>query len=506
MDAHDYATALRRRWRSVLACVLLGVAGALLVTALMPRTYTATSQLFVSTGDTRSDTAYQGGLFTEERVKSYTRVVTSPAVLNGVIDTLRLDTTPGRLAGHISAQAPLDTTLVDISVTDPSAARAQAVADATALQLTRYITTIEGARGNPLVKASVVKGSEPPTTPSSPRPEVNLAIGLFAGVVVGVGGAVLRHATDTVLRTAEEVTERLGLGVLGAVPPPRRRRLRAAPPAGTTRRAEALSLLRTRLRFGVPDGPPHTLLVAGPRRGEGRTRTVLDLAGSVARTGLRVVVVEADLRRPRIAAEWGLARAPGLTDVLTGEVPVQRALRSVGDPPVRVLTAGRSSADPATLLSSPALPRLLRTLAADADLVLVDSPPLLSYADAAALAPAVEGVLFVVRAGRTRQGEARRALDTLAAVHARVLGAVLTGTRAGRLADWRPPRDEEPPPPRDEESPPPRDEEPSPARRRPERAGPPPPADPEHSVSLPARHVAGAAEHEDRAAAGPRRD
>jgi non-specific protein-tyrosine kinase len=192
MDLHDYLDALRRRWRFVMACVLLGLAGAVAVTALMPRTYTATAQLFIATSDENSGDAYQGGLFTQQRVKSYTRIVTSPAVLDGVITQLGLHTTPGLLAEKISAQAPLDTTLVDIRVKDGSADRAQAIADATAGQFTKYLAAIEASSvgAPPLIKASVVGGSQPPSSPTSPRPGLNVAIGLVAGIAVGATAAV----------------------------------------------------------------------------------------------------------------------------------------------------------------------------------------------------------------------------------------------------------------------------------------------------------------------------
>ncbi|MFF7277777.1 Wzz/FepE/Etk N-terminal domain-containing protein [Streptomyces griseorubiginosus] len=445
MDFHDYVEAVRRRWRFVTVCVLLGLAVAAAATALLPRTYTATAQLFIATSDASSEDAYQGGLFTQQRVKSYTRVVTSPAVLDGVISELGLKTSPGRLAEKISAQAPLDTTLVDIRVTDASATRAQTIADATAVQFTKYLATIEGSSAGapPLVKASVVGGNEPPSTPTSPRPTVNFALGLLAGLTVGVGGAVLRHSLDTTLRSADDVGTRLGLTALGVVPPPNERRRH-----GSTRRTEALDQLRTRLRFTTDDGFPGSVLIAGPSPGEGRTRTALDVATSVARTGRQVVLVEADLRRPRLAAETGVRPAPGLADVLTGQTPLHEAVQTWGEGRIRVLTCGHAPADPSALISSADMAHLVRTLENEADLVVIDSPPLLPFADAAALASVARGVLFVVRAGTTRSTDARRALDTLAAVRADVLGAVLTGTHAEGLTDWQPPDGSDRQPPR----------------------------------------------------------
>ncbi|MBW8736387.1 MAG: hypothetical protein JF621_04350 [Streptomyces turgidiscabies] len=443
MDLHDYIATLRQRWLFVTVCVLLGLAGALAVTALMPRTYMATAQLFIATGDEDSANAYQGGLFTQQRVKSYTRIVTSPAVLDGVISKLDLNTTPGQLAQKISAQAPLDTTLVDIQVSDPSATQAQAIADETAAQFTKYIVTVEGSAvgSPPLVKPSVVGGSQPPSTPTSPRPALNVAIGLLAGIVLGVGGAVLRRSLDTTIRSADDINSYLDLTTVGTVPPLDRRHSNSGSRAGTTRRTEALSLLRTRLRFSDGDRIPNSLLISSALPQEGRTQTAIDLATNVARTGQRVILLEADLRRPRLTADLGLRGTHGLTSVLTGRTPLYDALESWGDGHIRVLPSGPATGDPSTLLSSPDMKQLLRTLEADADLVVVDSPALLPFADGSALASVTEGVLFVVRTGKTQRDVALRALDSLTAVHARVLGAVLTGAHAEGLADWQPPRE-----------------------------------------------------------------
>ncbi|MFE7856663.1 Wzz/FepE/Etk N-terminal domain-containing protein [Streptomyces sp. NPDC057403] len=442
MGLHDYTDALRRYWRFVVACVLLGLAGAAAVTVLMPRSYTADAQLFIATRDESSGDAYQGGLFTQQRVKSYTRIVTSPAVLNEVITQLGLPTTSGRLAKKIDATAPLDTTLVDIKVTDRSAARAQAIADATASHFTRYIATVEGSSTGapPLVKASVIGGSQRPSTPTSPRPALNLGIGLVAGLVVGVGGAVLRRSLDTTLRTAEDLTAQLSPPVLGSVPPPDdRRRARSGRHLGTTRRTEAVSQLRTRLTFTTGGGMPASVLVGSALPSEGRTVTAIDLATSVALTGGHVVLVEADLRRPCLTERLGLRDGAGLTEVLTGRASLFDVLQSWGDGNLRVLPSGLAPADPSALLALSPMAQLFRALEEDADLVVVDSPPMLSFAEGAAVASLTAGVLLLVRAGRTHLADARRALDTLSAVRAQVLGTVLTGASAEGFTDWQPP-------------------------------------------------------------------
>ncbi|WDV55948.1 polysaccharide biosynthesis tyrosine autokinase [Streptomyces coeruleorubidus] len=433
MDLREYVDVLRRRWRFVVVCVLLGLVAAAAATALMPRTYTAKAQLFIATNDNDSANAYAGGLFTQQRVKSYTQIANSPAVLGGVIGKLDLNTTPQQLAKKISAQAPLDTTLVDIKVQDRSATRAQAIADETAAQFTRYIGSIEKTSADEpaLVKASVVGNPDAPTAPASPRPALNAAIGLLGGIVVGATGAVLRNSLDTTVRSAGDARRRLDVATLGALPRPARRRGDTGHRNGGVRRNEALSQLRTRLR--VPrDGMPSSLLISSAVHGEGRTDTAIDLAANVARTGRRVVLVEGDLRRPRLAATLGLREGPGLTDVVTGGAELSHALQPWEAGQLRVLPSGTPLPDPAALLSSRYLRQLLRALEAEADLVVLDSPPVLPFADAAILAGETESALVVVRIGRTKYDQVHRALENLASAGARTLGAVVTAAPPDR--------------------------------------------------------------------------
>ncbi|MGF1432399.1 YveK family protein, partial [Kitasatospora sp. LaBMicrA B282] len=221
MDLRDYLRVLRERWRFVVASLLLFVAAAGAAIALTPRTYTAHARLFVATSDVSSANAYQGGLFSEERVKSYTQIVNSPPVIDGVINALHLHTTPSQLAGKISATAPLDTVLVDIAVTDSSPLQAQAIADVTATQFTQFVNVIEQTTpgsGAPLVKVSPVGPSTAPTSPTTPQPALYLGIAVAAGLAVGISGALLRATLDTRLRSREDVRRELGRPVLAAVP------------------------------------------------------------------------------------------------------------------------------------------------------------------------------------------------------------------------------------------------------------------------------------------------
>ncbi|MEY9964989.1 capsular exopolysaccharide synthesis family protein [Streptacidiphilus sp. MAP12-16] len=433
MDLRDYVRVLRERWRIVIACLVIGLAAAAAAVALTPRTYTAHAQLFVATSDVNSANAYQGGLFSQERVQSYTQIIDSPSVINGVIATLGLHTTPEQLAGQISATAPLDTVLIDIKVTDTSPQQAQAIANATASQFTTFVAGIEptSPNGVPLVKVSAVGPSVAPTAPTSPQSTLYLGIGAVVGLALGVSGALVRAAVDTRIKTRDDIRQELGLRTLGAIPfdSSSRRTPRSADAyrdASRSARTEAVDQLCTSIRYLGGDDPARSMVVTSALRAEGRTTTAVDLAVSLAQAGRRVILVEGDLRRPRLAELLGLAGTIGLTDVLRGTAELDSALQDWGDGLLRVVVSGGTAADPTELLARPALGNVLRALEARADLVLLDSPPLLPFTDGAVLAAEAGSACLVVRSGRTSRAQAHRALDCLAAVDARMLGVVLT--------------------------------------------------------------------------------
>lgn len=420
MDLPGYIRVLRERWRFIAACVLIGLCAAAVATLLMPRVYTARAQLFVATSDENGANAYQGGLFAQQRVQSYTQIVNSPVVVKGVIGALGLPTTPDQLIGQISVAAPPNTVLINITVRDGSPQRAQAIADATAAEFTRFVTRIEPTSpdGTPMVEIGVVGPADPPVAPTGPQPVLNLAIGLFAGIVAGIAGAVLREVLDTSVRTSEDVDCDLGLTTLGVIPP-------ADPRRGPPKRAEAFRQLRTNLQFIDGGRMPRSVVVTSAASGDGRTATLVDLAVSHARAGQRVIVVETDLRRPVLTESLGLADGAGLSSVLTGRAALAEALRDWGDGLLRVLPSGPVASDASELLASEDMKHLLRTLEGEADLVLLDSPPLLPFTDGAVLAAEADAALLVVRAGRTGRGPLRAALASLVAVDARLLGVVL---------------------------------------------------------------------------------
>jgi non-specific protein-tyrosine kinase len=193
--------------------------------------------------------------------------------------------------------------------------------------------------------------------------------------------------------------------------------------------AEAYRTLAANLQFAYADRQMQTIGVTSAAEGEGKSTTVANLAIALAQNSRRVIVIDADLRRPGQHALFGLDREDGLANVLQGEQS-QLPLQDTQVSGVRVLTSGPPSANPLEALASRRFDQVLALARAQADVVLVDTPPAGALADAAVVTPRLEGVLLVVSAGHTKRDVARRAREQLERVNANLLGVVLTDVRA----------------------------------------------------------------------------
>jgi succinoglycan biosynthesis transport protein ExoP len=423
---------LRRAWWLLLLTATLGVTGAAIVNATSPVQYTATVQQFVSmTGqvDTSgTNGALSGSQFTLQRVKSYTQIATSSQVLQPVIDQLRLPTTVGRLADRVQASNPLDTVLITLSVTDVDPRRAADTANAISVQLGKVVQDIEAPAGGGVspVKVTVTEQATVPTAPVSPKVKLNLALGLLVGLGLGAGGALLRAQLDTRITHVSDVEGITGRAPLGVVPFDGDAKAHPLISSDqTSPRAEAFRALRTNLRFADVDNPPRVLVVTSALPGEGKSTATCNIALTLALNGSRVVLVEADLRKPRAASYLGLDSAVGLTNVLAGQYGLDDVLVGHQGGRLTVLPAGPVPPNPSELLGSQQLSTTIRTLAAAFDYVIIDAAPLLPVTDAAVLSSAADGALVVVRHSRTTRDELQRALQALEAANARVLGSVV---------------------------------------------------------------------------------
>jgi len=263
---------------------------------------------------------------------------------------------------------------------------------------------------------SVVGPPTYPRSPVAPRPSLNYLAGIVLGILVGLGLAWLRNFLDRNVHSGDEVQELIGAPVLASIPLQRGA-------AGEERAIrESYDLLNTNLTFAAPDAMPQVLTVTSQQAGEGKTATVEGLAGAAARRRVRVVVVDADLRRRSLSTKLDLQFVRGLTNLIAGGGRADKRdlqPRSVHDllrrlpNGVSVLAAGPSPPDPPTVIGSVRMRAVIDDLRSSFDLILIDSPPLPHLADATMLAALGDAALLVVRPGVTRKkalGEAREAL------------------------------------------------------------------------------------------------
>ena len=438
MSLHQYLRVLRRRWRWVVALACAGTAVAAFLSSSTPPTYQATSTLFFSLqfGNSANDLA-QGSTFAQNQVGSYALLATTPAVLDPVIDELDLDVSARQLAAQVSTEVVPDTVVVEISATADTPESAARLADAVTGQLAETVgrlapVTTEGQR---TVDATTVAPATALSAPVGPRTGLDVAIGLLAGLALGLVLAVGRELTDTRVRTEDDLAQLTDLPLLVTVDNPaqqdgRRDLTVVTAPRGPE--AEAFRSLRTAVQFSARPGRPLSVLVTSSRPGEGKSTVAANLALTMADAGLRVVLVDADLRRPSVATTFDLEGAVGLTNVLIGQVEVDDVLQPYGSAGLDVLTSGPLPPNPSELLAAPAMADLLARLGADHDVVVLDTPPLLPVTDATVLARLVDQALVVSDASRTRRGPLAQALGLLARVDGRVTGLVFTHVRRPR--------------------------------------------------------------------------
>lgn len=290
--------------------------------------------------------------------------------------------------------------------------------------------------------AQLVTPATAPTSPVRPTPVRNGVVALVVGLILGVGLAFLREYLDDTVKAKEDVERTLpGLAVLGFIPAIRDWKDKGRPMVVTATdpsspAAEAYRSVRTSIQFLGLDRPVDVLQVTSPAQSEGKTTTLANLAVALADAGKRVAVVDCDLRRPRVHEFFGLPNDVGFTNVLVGDVPLSQAVQPVTDHKgLFVVSTGPLPPNPAELLSSKRAEDVLSALRATADIVLVDSPPVLPVTDAAVLSRLVDGVLVIAAAGTTTRDNLRRAVDTLVQVDAPIVGAVLNSVRRRRGYD-----------------------------------------------------------------------
>ncbi|AFE10655.1 capsular exopolysaccharide family protein [Corallococcus coralloides DSM 2259] len=276
----------------------------------------------------------------------------------------------------------------------------------------------------------VLDPARPELLPVRPHTRRNLMVGWVMGLLLGLGVALFLEMLENTVGSQADVEDVLGLAFLGVVP-----RMEATKAPGDrdlyvhraprSAVAECCRAVRTNLLFMSPDHPCKTLVVTSSGPQEGKSTTCINLGVAMAQSGNRVLLLDTDMRRPRLHRAFGVPNDLGISSLVVGEGSLDKAVKSTEVPNLFVLPCGPLPPNPAELLHTRAFKELLRAAGEKFDRIILDSPPLNAVVDAAVLATQADGVVMVLKAGRTDRSAAKRALRSLADVQARMFGAIL---------------------------------------------------------------------------------
>jgi non-specific protein-tyrosine kinase len=420
-------------------CIIAGGFGAYVHAARTPKTYVSKAALFINIPAARNtQEQLQGVQLTSQLIKSYALIATSMTTAERVKAQLDLPESAASIAGRISANAKPDTVILIVAAVDTEPLRAKLIAQTTAGVLNQVISDLERDRDRSgAVEARVIEDAQTPRNPVSPRPNRSLVIGLLLGAMVGVAVGLGLDALDRSVKSPEDAEGLVDAPSLATIP-----RIRDLSRAATlvaddalSPAAEAYRALRTAVRFLEPDEPISTLVVTSASAGEGKTTTATNLAIALAQSGERVILVDADLRRARLADSLGLVGGLGLSDLILRTASMDDVLLGWREL-LAVLPAGTVPPNPAELLGSQRMATVLAELAGRCDIVVIDTPPVLPVTDAVVLAAQADATLLVARYGKAQRSLVVEASKRLRGVGAYVVGSVLNAAPEAKAQDY----------------------------------------------------------------------
>jgi len=298
----------------------------------------------------------------------------------------------------------------------------------------------------------VVDVAEIPRSPISPKKTQNMLLGLIVGLALGIGLAFFLEYLDNTVKTPDDIKERLKIPYLGPVP-----LLAMAAPdnlvgkpgnPGTRERkpeedlivinspkstaSESYRGLRTSILFSAADAPPRTILVTSAAPFEGKTITSANIAVAMAQAGNKILLIDCDMRRPRMHRVFNVPRDRGLSNILAGTCGIDDAIIHTTIPGVDIIPSGPVPPNPSEMLGSQSMFKIIEILRGQYDRIIIDSPPITAVTDSVIISRWVDGVLLVVRVGETHREIIKNGIGLLQSANAHILGAILNGVDMGR--------------------------------------------------------------------------
>jgi capsular exopolysaccharide synthesis family protein len=430
MELTRYVAIARRWWWLLLLTAVLGGLSAYAVSRVVTPTYRATTTLLVVQQQESGTVALADLQASERLANTFTELITVRPVLEAAIRHGGLKITPEELKRRLTITSPPTTQLLEITA---EASLPDAASDLANLVAVTFIDSNQSVLGSRPGSVTIVERAQPPLSPSAPNAILNALVGALLAFAATAGIVAIVEYLDDTVKNDEAVGQLTGLPVVGYVGK-FTRALKASDQLRTaidphSREAEAYRSMRTNVTFSLGnEGGIKRLMITSPGPGDGKSTTAANLAVVFGLAGSRVVLIDADLRRPSQHRIFNIPNTTGLTNLLANSgVGLEQAIHRTAHERVWLVPSGPIPVNPSELLGSGRMNELLGAIEKHFDMVILDAPPTLAVTDPAVLSSVVSASIVVVQHGKTRSNELKSAVQRLAVAGRPIAGVVING-------------------------------------------------------------------------------
>ncbi|KFI49641.1 Etk-like tyrosine kinase [Bifidobacterium biavatii DSM 23969] len=401
----DMLRIIRKHLISAIITFVVVFAAVCAYTLLVPPKYSATAQAFATYNQTVANSedissVNNASSYISNQIKSYPTLTTTEAVLQPVIDDLGLNVTVAQLGQQLTVTNPTNTAFVNITVEDDSPQQSATIANEVAKSLQSVVqnSLYDSSQKSP-VKLTIVQQATEPTSPSSPKVALNMAIGLVVGAILAVFVALIRDLLSTKVQESHDLQEIIDAPIMGRIPDDEslKQPVPVIVSAPSSSIAEEYRRVRTNLSFTSPvEGSNARLIViSSVSPNEGKTTTSVNIAATLAENGASVLLIDADLRHPSVADKLSLEGNAGLAHVLSGQASVKDVVQRYWKPNLHIMPAGPKPPNASALLNSKTMKELIRQALTQYDYVIIDTSPMIVANDAAVFGAMGGGIVLV---------------------------------------------------------------------------------------------------------------
>ncbi len=431
MDIRRIISMLLKKWPFIVIAAFIGAVALYVYSSVyITPIYSAQATMIVNKSQyqasEQNQMTYSDILLTQKLVKSYVLIMNSDTNLELVKSELKIDLPVAQIRSYINIAGVGETEVLQINVENKDPILAQSIANA--LVKVSPATIIRVIKAG---SAEIIDTAKVPAKPIKPVVWQYGAIGAFIGLLLSLALIFLRDFFDNTFKTEDDVRNVLELPVITSLPEISKEGSKIISGETPFDYREAFKVLRTKIQFSAADNKMKKIAVTSSGPFEGKTTVSINLALTIAETGLRVLLIDADLRKPKVHKTLNLPAEPGISNVLTQQDEIANVINKIPNyESLDIITCGVIPPNPAELLGSNQLDAFIISIENDYDYIIFDTPPVGLVADTAVLSKLLDGVVWVVSYGKTVKETAHFAKETLDSVSANIIGCVFNSVKA----------------------------------------------------------------------------